>query len=155
MKKNRTLLATAAITAALALSACSGPADEDTGPDAGTPSTGATDPTAATSTEPATTTPSPEPTTATPEPVGPSFAVTVKGTKVGPNAQELSAAPGETITIDFDTDRAGQLHVHSKPEQYVDFPAGTSAKKLVIKTPGTVEIEEHDSEAVVAVVTVK
>lgn len=152
MKKNRTLFAAAAITAAIALSACSGPADEDASPEAGTSSTptDATEPGAATSA-----TPSSEPTTATPEPVGPSFAVTVKGTKVGPNAQELSAAPGESITIDFDTDRAGQLHVHSKPEQYVDFPAGTSSKKLVIETPGTVEIEEHDSEAVVAVVTVK
>lgn len=152
MKKNRTLLATAAITAALALTACSGPAEDD-GPDTETSST----PTGATGTPtPATpTAPSSATTTTAPEPTGPSFAVTIKGSKVGPNAQELSATPGEAITIDFDTDRAGQLHVHSKPEQYVDFPAGTSSQKLVIKTPGTVEIEEHDSEAVVAVVTVK
>ncbi|KRB73114.1 hypothetical protein ASE01_20290 [Nocardioides sp. Root190] len=81
--------------------------------------------------------------------------MTIKGSKVGPNAQGVSAAPGEAITIAFDADRAGQLHVHSKPEQFVDFPAGTSSKELVIRTPGTVEIEEHDSEAVVAVVTVK
>lgn len=149
--KYRSLVPAGALAAALALTACAGPAeDDDAKPDAATSSA----PTEATG-QPTETAPPPEATSTAPESVGPSFTVTIKGSAVAPNAEEVSANPGEKIIIDFDTDRAGQLHVHSKPEQYVDFPAGASTKELVIKTPGTVEIEEHDSEAVVAVVTVK
>ncbi|WP_157537677.1 hypothetical protein [Nocardioides sp. Root190] len=136
-----------ALMAALALTACGGPAETNDGaPGSNTATPSSTAPTPASSDATS---------TAPVEPTGPGFAVTIKGSKVGPNAQGVSAAPGEAITIAFDADRAGQLHVHSKPEQFVDFPAGTSSKELVIRTPGTVEIEEHDSEAVVAVVTVK
>ncbi|UMG92253.1 hypothetical protein [Nocardioides sp. TF02-7] len=74
---------------------------------------------------------------------------------MGPNAEQITVSAGDPITITLETDRAGELHVHSKPEQYVEFEAGRSTKELTIRTPGTVEIEEHDSEAVVAVVEVR
>ncbi len=148
--KYRLLLAPPAFAVALALGACAGPTAEDASPNAAIPTTTAT---SDATQQPAT--PSADATSEAPEATGPSFVVTIDGEKVGPNAQELDAAPGERIAISFDTDRAGELHVHSKPEQYIKFAAGTSTKTLVIKTPGTVEVEEHDSEAVVAVVTVK
>jgi hypothetical protein len=135
-----------ALIAGVALSGCAGPAENDT------QSSAAPSPTAPTS--PA---PTERPTSAAPteEPAGPTLAVTVNGTDVGPNAEQITVSAGEPITITFQTDRAGELHVHSKPEQYVEFEAGRSTKELTIETPGTVEIEEHDSEAVVAVVEVR
>ena len=51
-------------------------------------------------------------------------------------------------------DRVVELHVHAKPEQYLEFEAGTSEQELVVDTPGTVEVEEHDSGAVVALLEV-
>lgn len=166
MKHRRFALPAAALLTAITLTACgsiSEPSESTTestsaSSDAGEPHATAGQPTDQVSEGTGTTTgtdTSPGEETSPATPTGTTFAVTVKGKKVGPNAQELTVAPGEKITITFDTDRGGQLHVHSKPDQYVDFPAGTSAKELVIKTPGKIEIEEHDSEAVVAVVTVK
>lgn len=93
--------------------------------------------------------PSPEETSS-----GPELVITVKGEQVSPNAEEISLDVGEPLTIRFTTDRAGELHVHSKPEQFVEFPAGKSTKELVIETPGSVEIEEHETSAVVAQVQV-
>lgn len=139
-------LPAAALIAGLALSGCAGPAENDT---ESTPTPSPTAPTSSTPTETATSASPSE------EPSGPTLAVTIKGADVGPNAEQIEVAAGEPITITFDTDRAGELHVHSKPEQYVEFGAGQSTKELTIQTPGTVEIEEHDSEAVVAVVEVR
>ncbi len=156
MKIHRMMLPSLLI-ATLTFGACAGPADSDGEAD-GTPTsstpTASSTPTSSAdgTTEPtqaATETPTSE------EPTGPTLAVTISGSDVGPNAEEISVGPGDPITITFDTDRAGELHVHSKPEQYVEFKAGTSRQTLIIDTPGSVEIEEHDSEAVVAVVQVK
>lgn len=142
-------LPAAALVAGIALTACAEPAD----PDAEPTNSASTSPNASQSAPPSqTATASSSPTQ---EPAGPTLAVTINGTDVQPNAEAITAATGEPITITFDTDRAGELHVHSKPEQYIEFDAGRSTKQLVIQTPGTVEIEEHDSEAVVAVVEVK
>ena len=81
---------------------------------------------------------------------GPELVITINGDQVSPNAEEISLDVGEPLTIRFTTDRGGELHVHSKPEQFVEFPAGKSTKELVIETPGSVEIEEHDTSVVVA-----
>lgn len=94
-------------------------------------------------------------TTTEPTPSGPTLEVGIDGDEVTPNAAEVDLAVGEPLTINFDTDRGGELHVHSKPEQYVEFKPGRSTQELVIETPGSVEIEEHDTEAVVAVVQVR
>ena len=57
---------------------------------------------------------------------------------------------GEPLLLRFTTDRAGELHVHSKPEHVVDFPTGKSSQELVIETPGIVEIEDHATGVVLA-----
>ena len=78
----------------------------------------------------------------------------IGGDTVSPNAKRISVEAGDPVTITFTTDRAGELHVHSKPEQYVEFGRGTSEHELVVTTPGTVEVEDHDTGAVVAVLEV-
>jgi hypothetical protein len=92
---------------------------------------------------------------AAPKEAGPSLTVDIAGDKVTPNGQAIQVAPGKPLTITFNTDRAGELHVHSKPEQFVEFSAGTSTKKLTIEVPGVVEVEEHDTSHVVAQIEVK
>jgi hypothetical protein len=104
------------------------------------------------SSAPATTGAAPQP---TPEPEqDPVLRVTISGDDVGPNAETIEVPAGEPLTIWISSDRPGQLHVHSKPEQFVDFAEGASTHELVVETPGTVEIEEHDTSAVVAQVRV-
>jgi hypothetical protein len=154
MHLRRSLVAALAV-AALTASACSDetePIDRDTPPDrtssAATPTTGG---------EP---TPSPSETapTATPTPApeeGPLLTVSISGDEVLPNAEELDLGRGEELVVEIVSDRAGELHVHAKPEQYVEFEAGTTRTTITIDAPGQVEIEEHETGAVLALVSVQ
>ena len=77
------------------------------------------------------------------------MAITIEGDKVTPGGERLEVARDEVVTLEITSDRAGELHVHSKPEQYVEFEAGTSTHELVISAPGVVDVEEHESGHVV------
>jgi hypothetical protein len=89
------------------------------------------------------------------EPQGPVLEVAIDGDEVSPNSQRIELARGEPLVIEFRSDRAGELHVHSKPEQFVDFPAGSSTRELVVDVPGVVEVEEHETGIVVAQLAVQ
>ena len=139
----------AAVAVAAVLAACS---STDRQPRADTHHTSSS---ASTSSTP---TPSPSPSATAeeePAPAGPVLSVTIDGQDVGPNAEEIDLDTGEKLTIDIQSDRAGELHVHSTPEQFIEFDAGTTSARLVIETPGSVEVEEHDTSAVVALITVR
>ncbi len=83
------------------------------------------------------------------------LAVEIAGDAVSPNAAELEVGVGDPITVTVASDRAGELHVHSTPEQYVDYGEGDTSQELTFETPGTVEVEDHDTGAVVAFVEVR
>lgn len=85
-----------------------------------------------------------------PTETGPLLAVTISGDQVLPNAEEIGIDTDQTLVISIESDRPGELHVHSKPEQLLEFPAGRSEQELTIQTPGLVDIEEHETGAVVA-----
>lgn len=89
------------------------------------------------------------------EPQGPVLEVAIDGEEISPNSQRIELARGEPLVIEFRSDRAGELHVHAKPEQFVEFPAGSSTRELVIEVPGLVEVEEHETGAVVAQLAVQ
>ncbi|WP_284536902.1 hypothetical protein [Nocardioides sp. T2.26MG-1] len=138
-----------ALTAALtiALSGCtSGPDPSTSTSSPGSTSPTSTDSPAASSTQEATPKETPKP--------GSELVVTISGDEVLPNAKEISIDTGESLVISFTSDRPGELHVHSKPEQVLEFPAGKSTQELVIETPGLVEVEEHETGAVVAQIKV-
>jgi uncharacterized lipoprotein len=139
----------AALVATTMLPACS---SNDT---ASEPTSETSSATPSTSTTPTPTESAPATTEEVPTPAGPSLSVTIDGEDVQPNAQEIDLAVGEKLTIKFQSNRAGELHVHSTPEQFVKFGAGATTAQLVIKTPGTVEVEEHDTSAVVALIEVR
>ena len=86
---------------------------------------------------------------------GSTLDVSVAGEDLSPNAEEIELSPGDTLTVTVESDRSGELHVHSSPEQYVEFDEGTTTQELTFDAPGSVEIEEHESGAVVALVEVR
>lgn len=65
-----------------------------------------------------------------------------------PEAQSLEVASGEPVTLVVRADAAGELHVHSTPEQDLDYPAGRSEHPLVLDRPGVVDVESHDTGVV-------
>ena len=81
--------------------------------------------------------------------------MTIRGGSVEPLAQSLKAEVGETVTLGITSDRAGELHVHSTPEQYEEFGAGRSKVEMTFDKPGAVDVEEHESGALVLRVLVQ
>jgi len=75
--------------------------------------------------------------------------ITIKDGKVTPNGDRVEAKVGQPITLNIDADTAGEIHVHSSPEQEIEFEKGTSSKKLTIDKPGIVDVEDHALEQVI------
>jgi plastocyanin len=75
--------------------------------------------------------------------------VTVQGDKVTPNGDRVTAKVGQPVTLHVTSDRAGELHVHSSPEQELKYQAGKTTLKVTINTPGVIDIEDHVADVVV------
>ena len=135
----RALLAVGALGLALTLTACGG---------GGPTSTTSPAPTA-TDTSGESLPPSSE------APEGPTLDLTVQGQDIEPNNQQIDAKTGDTLVINITADRAGELHVHTSPEQELEFKAGNSTLRVELKQPGQVDVEEHASDTLVARVLVK
>jgi hypothetical protein len=74
---------------------------------------------------------------------------------VSPSGESVELRREDTLTLVVDADEAGELHVHSKPEQHIEFEAGSTTHELTFDVPGVVEIEDHASDTVIAQITVK
>ena len=152
----RVRLSSTVMIAVLMLSACTSGEDEPA-----TDSTRASTPTPeptpeASASESASASASPsDSTTAPEEPAAPTVEVRISGTRVTPNAEQVDLSTGESMVFEIVSDRAGELHVHSKPEQFVKFGTGTTRAEISMDTPGSVKVEEHDTSAVVAIVEVR
>lgn len=81
--------------------------------------------------------------TATPAAGAKVIAITVARTSVSPVGGKAAVKPGQPVVLRIHADQAGELHVHSSPEQHVDFPAGDSEITLSFQTPGLIAIEDH------------
>jgi len=141
MRTPRVLVTT--VTAALVISGCG--ASQETAPVDETPTPAASSPPPADSPSPST----PPSETTEPEGKGVLVDVTVDGDEIAPNGARIEAEVGEPIIVTVDADRAGELHVHSTPEQVIAFDQGSTQHEFVIDQPGVVEVEEHDSGFVV------
>ena len=65
-----------------------------------------------------------------------------------PNGERVELAVDQTLVLTVDSDEAGEIHVHSTPEQEITYDAGTSEHELVIDRPGVVEVESHEPDVV-------
>jgi hypothetical protein len=86
----------------------------------------------------------PNPTTTSTSSAGLVIDAKIRGNDIEPNGQRLQVKLGEPITINVDADRDGELHVHSTPEQELEYKAGKTTLHLApITTPGIIVIEDH------------
>ena len=147
MRSWPTTIAAAALTVSLpvSLAACGGDDEEpsvgDTPPASGSPTPGETP------VEPPT--PTDSPTQSPPEDSPTVVTIAIKGDRITPGGDRIEVDRGEPVTLEITSDRAGELHVHSKPEQYVEFEAGSSTHKLLIDAPGVVDVEDHETGHVI------
>jgi len=66
-----------------------------------------------------------------------------------PEPERVRASVGEEIEIVVKSDTKGSLHVHTEPEQELDYTSGTTTLMLTIEEPGVYEVESHELEATV------
>lgn len=134
----RRALAAAAITA-VTLTGCGssgGNATDDSTPEQTAAATGSDQPT-------------PVPTATEPADDEGAIEVEVEGDTVSPNGERIHVDKGETVLLEVESDRAGAFHVHSTPEQELEFGPGETLLELTIDTPGIVDVEEHEAGVVV------
>lgn len=132
----RSLTCAAVLAFTVALAGC--------GSDGPAPETAPTDSTSSPSSQGPSTSPGSD------APSGSSLQVTVSGSDVSPLGETVELSVGDTLTVSVSADRAGELHVHSSPEQYVEFEAGETTQQVTLDKPGQVDIEEHESGALIA-----
>jgi hypothetical protein len=89
------------------------------------------------------------------EPEGTVVDITFSGDSVTPNGERIEAKVGEPLTLNITADAAGELHVHSTPEQEIAYDAGSSTHEVTFDQPGVVDIESHDLDKVVVQVEVR
>jgi hypothetical protein len=80
---------------------------------------------------------------------GTTIAVTVRGNTVTPKGDRVKAAVGDPVTLVVDADRAGELHVHSTPEQELAYTKGRTTLHVTVDKPGIVDVEDHVADVVV------
>jgi len=142
----RTTLATLAV-AALALAGCSS-TDTSAEPQqtvSETPSSGAT--TSAPSQDPVSPTTSDTPTPT--RDAGTVIDISVNGDRVTPKGERVKATIGSPIILKITSDREGELHVHSTPEQELEYGVGKTSLRIVVDKPGIIDIEDHIAEIVI------
>lgn len=127
-----------AAIALLGLAACSGTESEPGGASSPQTSEGASEGSSEGSSESPTQDGAPDP-----------IEITIADGGISPNGVRLEVPVGEPVTLVITADVAGSLHVHSTPEQEIEYSVGTTEHEVRIDRPGVVEVESHDPTLVV------
>jgi hypothetical protein len=109
----------------------------------------ATDPTSS-----PTSTTSDEPTTE-PTDEGQVIEITIEGDTVDPNGTKVDVEANEPVILDITSDAPGEIHIHSTPEQEIEYDAGQSSHTVTFDRPGVVEVESHTLEKVIVQLQVR
>ena len=84
------------------------------------------------------------------------IAITFAGDTVTPNGERVDVAVGQKIELDVTADSAGEIHVHSNPEQELEYDEGSTTLTLdPIEQPGVVDVESHHLEQTIVQLEVK
>lgn len=75
--------------------------------------------------------------------------VTITQDDISPKGERVKVKAGEPFEVEITADRTGSLHVHSNPEQELEFENGTVTREMTIDRPGVVEVESHDPDLVI------
>jgi len=76
--------------------------------------------------------------------------VTIEGDSVTPSGERVEVSTGQDVELHVTADTAGEIHVHSDPEQELEYDAGESTVTIEgIDTPGTVDVESHTLDLVI------
>lgn len=76
--------------------------------------------------------------------------VTFDGEEVTPNGERVDVGTGQDVVLDVTADAPGEIHVHSTPEQELEYQAGDTTLTISgLDQPGIVEVESHSLDKVI------
>jgi len=82
--------------------------------------------------------------------------VTIEGDDVTPNGDRVDVKVGQPVELVVKADAEGEIHVHSEPEQELEYAEGTTTlPPFTIDKPGIVEVESHALEKTIVQLEVK
>lgn len=81
--------------------------------------------------------------------------VTFEGGTVTPNGERVEVSAGQDVELVVQADEGGEIHVHSSPEQTLEYGAGTTTLPITLDQPGVVEVESHDLDQVIVQLEVR
>ena len=82
--------------------------------------------------------------------------VTIQGEKVTPNGERIDVDAGQDVELDITADAPGEIHVHSTPEQELEYDEGESTLTITgLEQPGTVDVEVHELEKIIVQLEVR
>ncbi len=82
--------------------------------------------------------------------------VTIIDGEVTPRGARVELKVGQPLTLAVSSDVPDELHVHSDPEETFPVKPGSNQRfTLTVDQPGTVAIELHDADAVIAELLVR
>jgi hypothetical protein len=145
MRRGLTALAT---VGCVLLAAGCGDDEPESSDDAGQTAPAST-PAESTSTEPSPTQSATPPSSPPTEDAAQVIDITFQGDSVEPNGDRVEVKAGAPIELRVTADQPGEIHVHSNPEQTLEYAAGTTTLELTIDQPGIVEVESHDLDKII------
>lgn len=81
--------------------------------------------------------------------------ITIKDGKVTPSGDRVDVKVDQGVDLVVTADEPGELHIHSEPEQQLDYDAGTTTLPISINRPGVVAVESHELDQVIVQLEVR
>jgi predicted small lipoprotein YifL len=66
-----------------------------------------------------------------------------------PNGERVDLGINQPLEVTITSDVAGTFHIHSTPEQQIDYKVGTTTSEISINRPGVVELESHEPDSII------
>ena len=78
-----------------------------------------------------------------------------RATRSPRRARSAKIKAGKPLKLHITADKPGEIHVHSSPEQEIEYDAGTTDKTLTIDQPGVVDVESHSLDKLIVQLEVR
>ena len=94
----------------------------------------------------------PDPGTSAPD----AIEITFSDGSVSPHGERVEVEAGEEIELVVKADEPGGLHIHTQPEQELEYDEGESTlTNTGLEQPGTVDVEVHELEKIIVQLEVR
>ncbi|WP_435745992.1 hypothetical protein [Nocardioides sp. SYSU DS0663] len=70
--------------------------------------------------------------------------VTFEDGTVTPSGERVEVDVDGEVELVVQAEEAGEIHVHSNPEQLLEYGPGTTTLPITLDQPGVVEVESHE-----------